>query len=250
MIYDGRYQDALWRKMYVLIDEVHSDDVGYVGRRKAYDALKGFCEPQSSHKLLNIKGSKQLRALVAASVGIATNHFDSLPLELVDRRFFVATTTYAAMQLHEVQEIQVWLENDANIGALWRQLAAMDLSGFDAMRAPESEGKKQMAQANMSDFDALADEFYQLAKKHSGGLYSPDHIRAWAGRCMQRGLLDASRLSDFKRVLRRQPAKVFRVGLNTRRLYKLPGERLLSPDQRETALQDLSVALNGAEVDL
>lgn len=154
-LYDGRYQDALYRTLWVLVDEVSSEDMARIGRKTAHERLKTFCEPQAAHKLLNIKGQNQISSKVCASVGIATNNINALPISATDRRFFVASTG-PEMSRRDVEAIHAWLSSPENVSALWRYLAGRTKDpDFNAMRAPDSQSKSDMASTGLTDIDAV-----------------------------------------------------------------------------------------------
>ena len=165
-IYDAKYQDMLYRALFVLVDEVSSEDALRVGRRVAHEKLKSFCEPQSGYKLLNIKGKEQLHAKICASVGIATNNINALPIGRNDRRFFVASTG-DEMDPITVQRVQKWL-TPVNLASLYQKLAARDLSGFNAMRAPDSAAKEDMHRTNVTDVDEALENFKVLVRECGG----------------------------------------------------------------------------------
>lgn len=191
-VYEAKYHDVLFRKLYVLIDEVSADD-RWRGKRAAQEALKAFCEPQASTKVLNIKGQKQVMSSVCASVGFATNNRDGLPLAGNDRRFFVAETG-EEMPPHAVQEIHTWADNPANIAELWHELSEMDLGGFNPMRAPMSQAKTDMANANESDVDILCAEFIKMVDE-SGGFWMPRDCQMW----LDLSCLEHKEISALKR---------------------------------------------------
>ena len=212
-IYDGTYQDILYRKMYVLIDEVSSEDIGYRGKKLAAERLKGFIEPHSSTKTLNIKGQSMVQATVCATVGIATNNLDALPLGREDRRYYVARTG-DTLPPYEVHRIQDW-RTEANFAALWRYLSSVNLEGFNFMKAPHSETREFMALAGMTDVDHAVAEFLNRVKQ-TGGYYSPTHIRE----AQNRLVCGSDELRAFKRALTGGYArKVFRIHGKAQNVY-------------------------------
>jgi len=159
-VYHAQYQDSLFQKLWVLIDEVSSEEAGtaWQDKRRSADRLKGFVEPQPSRKLLNIKGRKFIDTVVAASVGISTNHPDAIPTDADDRRFYVLNTG-PEMAFHDVRAIQEWIALPENIGALWRYLQnEVDLGGFNHVKAPMTDAKRVMRESNRTDVEDAVGE--------------------------------------------------------------------------------------------
>lgn len=213
-IYDARYDDVLYRRLWVLIDEVAADDAGYIGKRAAKERLKAFCEPHATWKVLNLKGKQQVHSRVCATVGFATNNIDALPLSKDDRRFFVASTG-DEMAPHEVEEIQSWARHPENIASFWHSLRAVDLGGFNMMRAPASQAKADMAAANESDVDTSYAN-YQNMVRACGGYYTAENIRTY----VQNSGLDIREMQALKRLLTTWCVRrVARVGGKSTRYY-------------------------------
>lgn len=164
----SQYQDALFQTLWVLVDEVSLEDATRIGKKLAQERLKAFCEPQASYKLLNIKGKPQQHAKVCASVGIATNNINALPLDANDRRFYVASTR-GEMSRREVEEIHGWLSSRDNIGALWRWLHTKHIPlDFNPMRAPDSATKDTMAAVAMTDTETAIAELKRMVTECGG----------------------------------------------------------------------------------
>jgi hypothetical protein len=164
----SQYQDALFQTLWVLVDEVSLEDATRIGKKLAQERLKAFCEPQASYKLLNIKGKPQQHAKVCASVGIATNNINALPLDANDRRFYVASTR-GEMSRREVEAIHGWLASKENVGALWRWLAAKHVPmDFNPMRAPDSATKDTMAAVAMTDVETAINELRRMVLECGG----------------------------------------------------------------------------------
>lgn len=242
-IMHGQYQDSLYRRLWVLIDEVSGEEAGseWAQKRKAADRLKGFVEPQPSWKVLNIKGRRYEDSLVAATVGIATNHPDALPLDPDDRRFFVVQTG-PILAPHERLQLHTWMDQPRNIGALWRELYHADLAGFDAVTAPVTQGKDHMRDANRTDLDDKIDDFIDIIEK-SGGVFTHSMSVDYGHHVG----LDWNELRSFKRELRRRSServvkrdggarriRMFDRGLSTHQ----PTELVKRLVQGERSLQD------------
>lgn len=168
-VYHSQYQDALYKKLWVLIDEVSGEEAGseYAGKRRSADRLKGFVEPQPSVKQLNIKGKRYVDSVVCASVGISTNHVDAIPLDPDDRRFFVVSTG-GKLSPQETRRFHEWLRRPQNVGALWRLLKSMDLSGFNHLEAPATQAKERMREANTSQVDETMNELRAFVEAKGG----------------------------------------------------------------------------------
>ena len=209
-VYSGAYQDPLYKKLFVLVDEVSADDTSHQGRRAAYEKLKAFCEPQTSDKVLNIKGGPMVDAVISATVGIATNHIDGVPVITDDRRFFVASTG-SEMTPQSIQSIQEWVGSRENVGALWRELERRSVTGFSMMRAPASAGKEDMALANENEVDTAAREFLDLVRR-AGGVYTATQADAWRKRYIMH--LGDSEMKGLKRELQRFSSHAFKNRAN------------------------------------
>jgi hypothetical protein len=68
------------------------------------------------------------------SLWIATNHANAMSIPANDRRFTILRNG-RAITPDEAVEIDRWMSDPANIGALSQMLAARDLSGFNMMGA-------------------------------------------------------------------------------------------------------------------
>lgn len=234
-IYDSTYQDALLNVLWVLIDEVSLEDVGFRGKKKAEEVLKGIIEPQASTKLLNIKGRHQTPALVCSTFGIATNNHDALPLSHAnDRRFFVAQTG-PEMTHNQVSDIQSWLANPANVAALWYELSEVRIT-HNMMRAPASEAKSVMVESSQSELDELVGMFRGLVEA-AGGIYTGAAVSTFAARAEPS--VGPRQAQTLKRLLRGlAPTKSIRFSGGPRRV------RVLSqPTDPDKALQDVLTAV-------
>ena len=204
----SQYQDSLYQTLWVLVDEVSLEDATRIGKKLAQERLKAFCEPQAAYKLLNIKGKPQQHAKVCASVGIATNNINALPLDANDRRFYVASTR-GEMSRREVEEIHGWMNQDGNIAALWRWLEGRHLPlDFNPMRAPDSFTKETMAAIALTDVEAAIRELQKLVAS-CGGICTAS--QAYTFQTLQD--LEPEDYIRFRKMFRSSfPQKVFNAG--------------------------------------
>ena len=213
-IYGAGFQDSLYRKLWVTVDEVSGEDATrWHGRMAAYEELKRFCEPQAGQRLLNIKYERQVDARVHASVGFATNHLAALPIHANDRRFYVVQT---GGEIAPCSAIHRWLRVPENVGALYRHLEALEVK-LSVLRAPASQTKTDMAEAGKSDIDVAVDEFVSMVRDAGGFWTTSQADRFCAAQVAEHGtdiikpLKAALRRCAARTQVRRWGAKSFRV---------------------------------------
>ena len=164
--YRGTYQDALFRRLYTLFDEVSSEEAGtdYDARRKSANALKSFVDTGSSVKRLNIKYGRQQDVKVVSTIGVATNYQDSLPLDADDRRFLIVST---AKKL-DWNRLPKWQTNPNNLGLLMDYLTTFDLGTFDFRNPPMTTGKERMLEISQTDTEEAITELLGYVKESGG----------------------------------------------------------------------------------
>jgi hypothetical protein len=163
----GTYQDYLYRRLYCLFDEVTYDDAGTDAgsRRKAANVLKSVVDTTSgAMQRLNVKYERQKDAVVSATMGVATNHIDALPLEKNDRRFLVVKTGPKL----DYNPIPNWAENSRNLGTLMHVLREHDISKFDFRTPAMTEAKAAMFEVTQSELDEHVTELRNLAESSGG----------------------------------------------------------------------------------
>ena len=151
------YNDWIQGSVLVMVDEAKTAST--TGHRRAernsvYEILKDTVDPAPKRMRVNPKGRQAYDSVSFASFWIATNHRNAMAIPRDDRRFTVLRNG-RPMTMEQRAEMETWLINDANIGALAVSLAERDLDGFDMFVPLDTAGKAEMADMALSDVDEL-----------------------------------------------------------------------------------------------
>ena len=156
--YQSQYTDWLSGSLLVYIPEAldtTAEGNGWRERRKAYEAIKQNLETNAERQLIVRKGSQSTNEIVYASLLIATNHINALPIDETDRRLVVLENgkplEKAAKRLQE--RIHAWYGSPENLGALQRWCEARRCTYQPTMHAPLTDCKARMIDASASGVD-------------------------------------------------------------------------------------------------
>jgi hypothetical protein len=153
------FNDWLHGSVLVTIDEAQTSPTAYRrGERNAtYEVLKELVDPAPKLHRFTGKHRQAFDGMSYCSLWIATNHANAMSIPANDRRFTILRNG-RAITPDEAVEIDRWMSDPANIGALSQMLAARDLSGFNMMAPLVTGGKDEMAELAKSDVEeALID---------------------------------------------------------------------------------------------
>lgn len=181
--YQSQYNEWQASSLIATVNESHDSDDGftYRGRKAAYEHLKELVDPRGTERQISIKREANFFAMVFASIIIATNNADGLPVEQGDRRMGVLSNGDPLPMKHP---IHAWMRDPRNIGALFDELVAMELVSYDPYAPPpDTIGKDAMIDENETDLDEL---FAFVMENLKGELYTPVQIVHRVG-----GLIDA-----------------------------------------------------------
>lgn len=179
----------------------------YQARQNAYEHLKALVEPRATMRMFVRKGEPNYEAMSFASLFVATNHRDAIPLPPNDRRFGVLTNDLPPQPQEYWEGLQLWMEDPLNVGAFYRELVAVDLAGYSPFVAPPvTAGKLAMADAALSDLDRA----YAAAMDALGDVFVPDQvIKAMRAAAADQGLDMPDRWQvTAKRIIRNTAARV------------------------------------------
>ncbi len=206
----GTFQDFLYRRLYCLFDEVTYDDAGTdaSARRSAANVLKATVDTTSGNvQRLNIKYKAQQDTIVAATIGVATNHIDALPLERNDRRFCVVQTG-PKLDWNPIPE---WAKNPRNLGTLMHVLRTHDISKFDYRTPPMTDAKAMMFEITRTELDEGVSELRDLAES-CGGYITRKQFDWW---CEVTGVHSKKRTAAYHEYKRAFPGtRIVRAGQN------------------------------------
>lgn len=200
----GQYNEWLASSLLVLCEEVMAgDDAGGAmtwKRREVYERLKQLVDPRQRIMEIRRKGLQNYSAEVFASILMATNHLNALPLDRNDRR--IAVLVQPEIRFEDVPALKALVDplrtsgrfTDAFAAGLRAHLMSVVVD-FDALRiAPElSGGRALMRENNESDLDAVLAAVLDdvpgdyvtnnaLKKRLQNALVASgdiDHIRNW-----------------------------------------------------------------------
>lgn len=200
----GQYNEWLASSLLVMCEEVMAgDDAGGAmtwKRREVYERLKQLVDPRQRVMEIRRKGLNNYSAEVFASILMATNHLNALPLDRNDRR--IAVLIQPEVRFEDVPALKAAVDPWRASGRFTDEFAAglrahlMSVAvDFDALRiAPElSGGRDTMRENNASDLDltlaAVLDDIpgeyitnAALKKRLQNALVASgdiDHVRNW-----------------------------------------------------------------------
>lgn len=162
----GQYNEWLASSTLVLCEEVMAgDDAGGAmtwKRREVYERLKQLVDPRQRIMEIRRKGLQNYSTEVFASILMATNHLNALPLDRNDRR--IAVLIQPEVRFEDVPSLKALVDphrasgrfSDAFASGLRSYLLSVAVD-FDALRiAPElSGGRADMRENNESDLDMI-----------------------------------------------------------------------------------------------
>lgn len=174
--YQAQYTEFLQDSLLVAVEEARdltTDKANdWNARKLAYERLKSLVDPTEKTMEIIRKGKPNTQHRVYASMFIATNHADALGIEPEDRRFLVFSNGRPLMDDPDLaRDVNRWLENDANIGALRRVLAAEPVVYDPFGVPPMTPAKHAMVLANQSPLDvAITDLLYDMTSENIGAI--------------------------------------------------------------------------------
>jgi hypothetical protein len=152
----ARFTD--WRHGTVMttIDEAHSSPTAYRrGERSAvYEVLKNIVDPAPKRCHFKAKYGKPFDGMAYNSYMVACNHADAIAIPAKDRRFTVLLNG-REMTEAEAKALAAWMDDPANIAALSRFLAAIDLQGFNMFKPLETTAKQDMAELALTQVEGI-----------------------------------------------------------------------------------------------
>jgi hypothetical protein len=161
----SRFNAELIDALMICINEARDvDERTYRGRNAAKEALKDFIEPNHAIRFrVEPKGEDAYHRGIATSTHIFSNNIDALPADENDRRLAVMLNG-KQMTAGEVEVYRRWLNDPANLGALYRFLRdfpiTQDKEVFNPFMAPKSRGRALMIEAGLTTLDHAWAEAY------------------------------------------------------------------------------------------
>jgi hypothetical protein len=165
----GQYNDWIANALLVLCEEVMAgDDAGGAmawKRRDVYERLKQLVDPRQRVMEIRRKNLSNYSAEIFASILMATNHMNALPLDETDRR--IAVLVQPNLKFDDVPEL-VRLINPLRVSGryvpwfgagLCEHLRGVAVDTSALRIAPElGEGRALMRASNLSDLDHILSE--------------------------------------------------------------------------------------------
>jgi hypothetical protein len=162
----SQYNTWLANSTVILIDELFNAGDGAVfwRRKKAYDRIKTLIDPSAREVEIIQKTLNNYVTMTYASLIMATNNANALPLDDDDRRICVLTNggkladnPGLTARLNAYRQGEGFTEGF--IAGVAQVLYARSLEGFDAFAPPPTfAGKVSMIHRNMTDVGEAADE--------------------------------------------------------------------------------------------
>lgn len=153
--YQSQYNSWLSESLVVTIEEARGAGTKRE-QRLAYERLKQLTDPRATEIEIKRKGLDNTMETRHATVFMATNHGDALVLPERERRFAVLSQPGEADKRSNsyFAGMQVWLDNPANVAALWRSLLTWDTVGYSPFEPPpNTRGKVDMHERNKSELE-------------------------------------------------------------------------------------------------
>jgi hypothetical protein len=166
----GQYNDWRAERVVAVVNELLAGETGggFVHRRQEmYEHLKVIAEPAAVKFEVIAKFERRRTALSCASLFIATNNRNALPLPQNDRRF--AVITCAPEGLHKapdglMERIHAAKDQAWFLSAVWHRLAELGVDWGEIMQPPHFAGRAEMIAANLSELDdVIADALAEVA---------------------------------------------------------------------------------------
>jgi len=143
---EGRFNNFLDKCIVAVVQEIKTA----TGDRKyqMWEKMKSLLADTSAN--IQAKGQDSYTSTVYANFLMFSNNLDALPLDDVhERRVYAMRGAYRPLNTEEIDEIIEWKNNDENIAALFTYLKSYEVSDAHFKRAPVSETKVQMVNANL-----------------------------------------------------------------------------------------------------
>lgn len=149
----GQFNDLLFKKQFVFIDEIRSGDKAHV-----VDTLKALITEPTL--ILSRKFQPSITLDNTINFILATNYDYALPMPSEDRRFFVVNISQKPPEPFFIK-FHEWRKDKGSASFYHYLLNSVDLTGFNPHQmAPINEAKQAIIVANMSELEAIIDEIY------------------------------------------------------------------------------------------
>lgn len=226
--YQSQYNSWGAESLMVVVNESSDAQGGsvFAAKRDTYERIKDLIEPRPIERHFVRHGLPAFTAKSFTSYCIFTNHPDALPLPQDDRRVWVGTNGEPILDWGYWEELNAWLEQPENIGALARWLEETDLSSYSPFaRPPITAGKRAMMEMAASALDQAYDE----AVKHlPGEVLVPEQILT-----AMKEARDANSLEfpdKWDAIARRMvQSKLYRIGVKDGRNWTVKHEKKRYP---------------------
>ncbi len=152
--YQSQYNSYVSEALIACVEEAQNGNSGkWQTGTEFYERLKTLIDPMPGRQVkINRKGISNEMMTTFCSYFIATNHSDALRIAKEDRRLTVIENG-DPMSEEFSDQIHEWLDNPANISALARYLAKVDMTDFNPFRPIMTDAKRDMIEASQSDMD-------------------------------------------------------------------------------------------------
>lgn len=153
----ARFNEWEWRSQIVIVEE--AKDVLSAGEQyHAYENMKRRVDTSPRSVEIDVKMGSKLEGQRYYAVLIFSNHTDALILPARDRRFCVITNAAEARGQAYYRALYGSLASGVGEAArAFRWLSARDVSEFDGVEAPMTEGKRLMIEQTASPVDEIAE---------------------------------------------------------------------------------------------
>lgn len=122
-------------------------------QREIHARLKETLESSERQIVLNDKNIRHRSITTHTSYRIATNDAKAFPLKASDRRLAVITCTDQRMPAKLSNLLYAWMEDRANLGAVYRYLRSIADPAFNPHFAPQTVGHEEMQEAAKTSID-------------------------------------------------------------------------------------------------
>lgn len=221
------FNEYLATSLVICVPEVleATENQGYqTARRIGYERFKAICETVPSAFYIKRKYGRNSMELVFASMLMASNHIDAFAIDPKDRRLIVLENTDTPLHAAPrdlFDRVQDWHTHPANIGALYRELAARPVE-YNPFGPPlETAAKERMISEGQMPVDKAMDWIVENAK---GDLITAYQFEQLAKRAE----------ADFEFVMPDKPAGQIRHVLQKRAKPLLPDSGKLRIDKSTT----------------
>ena len=159
----GQYNEYMTNSLLVCVSEARTSGApSWKDGAEAYENLKQRIDTQASDLFIRRKTVGNSSEMTYASVIIATQHQDALPLPENDRRMLVLTNG-SPLSYDDAEIINDWADNPANITALFNALLKREIHYKPHGRPPETRGRSIMIREAKSALDQLAEIYVKEA---------------------------------------------------------------------------------------